>query len=291
MHFSGCHVTRYRYSSPVKCLPLDIRLKPRADYRQRLLEYKLEIDPSPNAISNSLDWDGNEVATAWFGHELDTLTISTSFEAETDDGDPFQFLLRADATRLPLVPAANEESHFAVYARPRAVTAEVEELVHELARDANFDTLKFVCDFNQWIYCHLEKIVRPTGVAWRPRQTLRESRGACRDLAVLFIEGCRLMNVPSRFVSGYSARSDDLTNHELHAWAEVFLPGGGWRGFDPSLGLAVTERHLAVAAGATPAEAAPTSGQFSGNATGHLETEVSICVGSLQPVAIRRDPH
>jgi len=105
---------------------------------------------------------------------------------------------------------------------------------------------------------------------------LRAGRGSCRDLAVLFIEACRTLNIPSRFVSGYGVSLDETTDHELHAWAEVYLPGAGWRGFDPSIGLAITERHLAVAVGATPELAAPTSGAFRGEAESWLETEIEI---------------
>jgi transglutaminase-like putative cysteine protease len=204
------------------------------------------------------------------------LTVTTAFEAETDDVNPFQFTLRADATRLPLVPIAEEEPHFVHYARSRSRASEVEESAHEQARDADFDTLRFVCDLNDSIHRRHEKIVRPEGAAWEPRQTLREGRGSCRDLALLFIEACRAMNIPSRFVSGYGLRLDESSNHELHAWAEVYLPGAGWRAFDPSLGLAITDRHLSVASAATPDLAAPTSGAYRGNAESRLEAEIEI---------------
>jgi transglutaminase-like putative cysteine protease len=72
------------------------------------------------------------------------------------------------------------------------------------------------------------------------------------------------MNIPARFVSGYLAEPDGSHDRQLHAWAEVYLPGAGWRGFDPTLGLAITDRHLAVAAGRTPANAAPIAGAFRG---------------------------
>ena len=276
MHFHVHHVTRYRYNRPVWCEPLTVRLRPRSDYRQRLLSFALDIEPAPNGLGESIDLEGNEVTTAWFEAATDFLTVTTSFEAETKDMNPFQFVLRPAATRLPLMPSAEEQRHYDLYARPRAGSAEVDELAQRLAREADFGTLDFLYGLNEWIHARHEKILRPDGAAWEPQQTLREGRGACRDLALLFSEVCRVFNIPSRFVSGYGASLDEATDRELHAWAEVYLPGAGWRGFDPSLGLAITEQHLAVAVGATPELAAPTSGTFRGDAESRLEAEIVI---------------
>ena len=97
-----------------------------------------------------------------------------------------------------------------------------------------------------------------------PRVTLEKGQGACRDLAVLFVAACRALGFGARFVSGYHQGHSEPMRRDLHAWAEVYLPGGGWRGYDPSLGLAVADRHVAVAAGTRPDQAAPISGSFRG---------------------------
>ncbi len=89
--------------------------------------------------------------------------------------------------------------------------------------------------------------------------------GSCRDLAVLFIETCRSVGIAARFVSGYHTVQPWQGARQLHAWAEIFLPGAGWRGYDPSQGLAVADQHIAIAAGATPQLAAPVTGSFRGN--------------------------
>jgi len=284
MYFTARHITRYRYSSPVWCHPLTVRLKPRTDFRQRLVRFSLDIEPSPNGLFCEIDLEGNDATTAWFdGATTASLTITTSFEVETAEVNPFQFLLRPDAARLPLVPLAAEEPYFALYARSSSRSPDAEDLAHEVARHADYDTVKFVCDMNDWIYRQHEKIVRPEDPAWLPRQTLYEGKGACRDLAVLLIECCRAMNIPSRFVSGYGLRLDQSEDHELHAWAEVYLPGAGWRAFDPSLGLAITDRHITVAVGATPDSAAPTSGTFRGNAKSNLEAQIEIAATTSAP--------
>lgn len=220
--------------------------------------------------------EGNDVATAWFGAPTDQLTISTTFEAETSDANPFQFLLCPAAMRLPLVASPLESPQFPLYAQPQSPAAEVEQFARDLASEAKFSTVDFLCGLNERIHARHEKIMRPDGGPWPADRTLREGRGACRDLAVLFIESCRVLNIPSRFVSGYGLSIDEATDRELHAWAEVYLPGAGWRGFDPTLGLVITERHLAVATGIAPELAAPVSGTFRGDASSTLSAEIEI---------------
>ena len=110
---------------------------------------------------------------------------------------------------------------------------------------------------------NVRPVVRPHGAALSPEATWGERTGACRDLAPLFNEVCRLVGLPARFVSGYGY-SDFLDERHLHAWSEVYLPGAGWRGFDPTIGLAVADRHIAVAAARDPEDTAPTSGTYRG---------------------------
>lgn len=96
---------------------------------------------------------------------------------------------------------------------------------------------------------------------------MTRKEGSCRDLAVLFIDACRHLGLTARFVSGYHTDEPADGIRRLHAWAEIYLPGAGWRGYDPSQGLATAERHIAIAAAATPRLAALVSGTFRGNGT------------------------
>jgi transglutaminase-like putative cysteine protease len=270
------HVTRFHYSHPVFCEPLTIRLRPPSNHRQKLLAYSLDVDPLPAGIAEFVDIEGNNAACTWFRGTTDVLTVSIAFSAQTIDLDPFQFLLRPYAEQLPLVPDVDQRPQFDAYTTRTAHCIEVEELAQQIADEVDCATVPFLCRMNEWIYTRHERMVRVDGPAWQPAETLWQRRGSCRDLAVLFIEACRAMSIPARFVSGYAAGTDDALEGQLHAWAEVYLPGAGWRGFDPSLGLAVTERHLAVATGRTPADAAPTSGTFRGDAQSRLHAEIEI---------------
>ncbi len=109
-----------------------------------------------------------------------------------------------------------------------------------------------------------QKLVREEGLPKRPSETLASQEGACRDLTVLYLDLCRWQGLAARFVSGYWRGGKASERRYLHAWAEVYLPGAGWRGFDPSSGLAVGDDHIAVAASPDPDGAAPVFGTYGG---------------------------
>jgi transglutaminase-like putative cysteine protease len=107
--------------------------------------------------------------------------------------------------------------------------------------------------------------------------------GSCRDLAVLYCDACRVMGIAARFVSGYECVTTVAgQNADMHAWAEVYLPGIGWRGYDPSRGLAVSNGHVAVAAGFDHDLASPVSGWYGGGAPSRMQTSLRIVVQDEQ---------
>jgi transglutaminase-like putative cysteine protease len=108
--------------------------------------------------------------------------------------------------------------------------------------------------------------------------TLREHDGTCRDLTVLFCAACRSAGIAARFVSGYECEAATQDSADMHAWAEVYLPGGGWRGYDPSQGLAVSTSHVAVAAAANPAMAASVSGIYRGAVRSRMQFAIAMQV-------------
>ncbi|HEV2448249.1 MAG TPA: transglutaminase-like domain-containing protein, partial [Candidatus Sulfopaludibacter sp.] len=123
-------------------------------------------------------------------------------------------------------------------------------------------------------------VVREDGPPLPPDVTLREGAASCRDLAVLFCAACRAHRLAARFVSGYERAAAFEEQSEMHAWAEVYLPGGGWRGYDPSRGLAVSTGHIAVAAAADPQLAAPIIGAYRGSARSTMEHSIHMQAGS-----------
>jgi transglutaminase-like putative cysteine protease len=151
-------------------------------------------------------------------------------------------------------------------------------LVARLRRQVDDRTIDFLFELCAALHRELRFIARPDGAPWTSDETLLRGEGACRDLAVVFIDACRGVGLAARFVSGYKLELDRIEeNADLHAWAEVYLPGGGWRGYDPSLGLVVADRHVAVAASCEPELAAPTTGSFRGTgAIGRMTAQVRL---------------
>jgi transglutaminase-like putative cysteine protease len=274
------HSLDYTYSRSVFCEPVTIRLRPRDDPFQTLRDWTCTIDPQPAGTSIYRDLDGNLILRAWFEGLTDHLKIHSAVEVETVSFDPFQYLLAPEAAVLPIRLDAIEQSLAATYSKPGTLSPRIAELAEELQRQTGKQTTRFLSALANHLHQTIEFIARPTGDPWTAEKTLADRTGSCRDIAVLFCEVCRASGLPARFVSGYAVEPDHAGCHHLHAWSEVYLPGAGWRGFDPTLGLAVADRHVAVAASRLPALAAPTSGVFRGTGvTSELHTKVEVSSG------------
>jgi transglutaminase-like putative cysteine protease len=275
MIFKIRHHLRYRYAAPAVLGPQSIRLRPREDGGQRLLDHLLQIDPQPSLRSACLDEHGNVAEHAWFVGQTELLELQAESTVETLRQNPFDFVIDADYTSLPWGRRIEGGRPGAVAALLGPVEAEAAELAAALRVESGNDALSFLMRLNRWINEKITYEVRPEGAALAAGETLGRARGSCRDLAVLFCAAARSEGVPARFVSGYHEGDPHMRIKELHAWAEVFLPGAGWRGFDPSIGLACSDRHIALAASPDPAGAAPLWGRFgSTTAESKLETEV-----------------
>ncbi len=309
MRFEVDHFTRYDYSQGVYLEPHSIRLRPRSDSFQRLIRYELQINPKPVVVSETLDVEGNPVAHAWFSDVTEFLELHVKFAAETLRPNAFDYLLLDKAGELPLryseslrpllAAALNPESapsasrqhqeglaggqqaqtrgQSAASTHSAAPNGPVAEFASQIAAGVNGQILPFLSELSRQIHRQIEMPIREIGHPLPAEQTLSERRGACRDVTVLFMECCRSQGIAARFVSGYQEGDNEAERSYMHAWAEVYLPGGGWRGYDPAHGLAIADRHIAVAASAKPEIAAPTRGTFRGTgATSKMHTELKI---------------
>jgi transglutaminase-like putative cysteine protease len=265
VRISVTHQTVYRYSSAVHLEPHTFRLRPRHDGSQRLLQHALSISPAPAGQSECLDQDGNVVVEAWFDQPVEALSIQTAFTVETLRHNPFDFLMReySASVRAALAPYFEEPA------------PAVREFAASIARGASHK-LDFLSALNGCLAQEFRYVVRETGAPHTADLTLRTREGSCRDLAVLFCGAARSMGIAARFVSGYECASAREAEVDTHAWAEVYLEGGGWRGYDPSSGLAVSTAHIAIAAAADPQLAAPVAGTFRGAADAKMEFAIAI---------------
>jgi len=275
MRIEITHSTRYTYSSPVLLEPHSLRVKPRHDAAQQIQTFDLEVFPQPLGRSEFVDLDGNSVIRVWFSEAVPALELKSHSVIDTTRDDPFDFLLQAGATSLPVRWSTQEDRHLAIYRMRRQPSRPVDELVACILDEVGHVTTLFLTTLSRRIAETCRHIRRPMGEPNAPSVTLIRQAGACRDLAVLFLDAARAAGLPARFVSGYLAAA--AAEPSLHAWAEVFLPGAGWRGFDPSQGLAVADRHVAVCAAADPGDAYVVDGTFLGSeVVSNLQADIDL---------------
>jgi transglutaminase-like putative cysteine protease len=149
-------------------------------------------------------------------------------------------------------------------------------LTRELVARFGSMTMDFLLGTTLYIHDQFTKTVRHEGPPHSPDQTLNMQKGSCRDLAVLLIEIFRNAGFAARFTSGYKIHHDEGMEHELHAWVEVYVPGAGWYGLDPSTGLTAGNDHIAVSSGIHSFHTMPVTGTFRGAATSHMSTDILI---------------
>jgi transglutaminase-like putative cysteine protease len=243
-----------------------LRLKPRDDFSQKLENFQMVLTPAPSGRSEGLDLYNNPVTLFWHTAELAKWEASTSFTIETLLNNPFNYLITdQQVLKLPAKYSKGNRQALAPYLFRPEPDGAVDELAQRLLTESDDNTLSFLYHMTDNLHRDFAQVVRLVGEALPPGKTLRRKEGACRDLTVLFIDLCRSLGIAARFVSGYKYDPDSKDSFELHAWAEVFLPGAGWRGYDPSLGLAVADTHIALASGPGHAEAGAVTGTFRGS--------------------------
>jgi transglutaminase-like putative cysteine protease len=264
MKFSITHSTTYTYAKPVGLAPHVFRLRPRCDGALWLSHFDIHIEPLPSALSQCLDLEGNTVTHAWFDGKTERLSVTSRSELETLRTNAFDYLLDPSAWRLPLRYPAGLETLLAPYSLRGESDDHIGKFAQEIANEAGGHTLDFLDGLNRRLHETCSHIIRERGLPQAPRFTLRRRRGSCRDLAVLFMDACRAVGIGARFVSGYRRYGRDPAKRYMHAWAEVFLPGGEWRGYDPTHGEPVADLHVVVAAAREPAGASPIQGAYFG---------------------------
>ena len=270
MLFHIRHALHYTYERPVFLEPTTLRLSPRRDPAQQLVHHKLLV-PQLTSSSHVLEADGGEAVILRFDGLHQELTIEAEMVVRTTRVNPFDWLVTHPAAlRLP-----------ATYPDAEALSlqgclhgvAPAEDGVHrwaaELAAEVDGSTTAFLMHMADRIHHSFHHVGRMDGEPMPPADTLASRTGACRDTAMLFVAACRSVGLAARFVSGYSMHHPaEVSEHELHAWAEVYLPGAGWRGYDPSLGLAVADGHVVLTAAPDHHLAAAISGSYRGTGVG-----------------------
>ncbi len=261
------HVTEYCFSSPVTLNQHRLLLRPREGHDVRIESSRLDISPEYH-IKWFRDVFDNSLAVVNFLEPANTLSIASSVVIQHYEDSPLNFSVEEYALQYPFMYQEGERIDLAAFQQP--LFRNDQAAVMSWLRDMNLcashmETLSLQTKLNQAIHSQFRYQMREEAGVQSPQQTLRMGSGSCRDYATLFIEACRCLGLASRFVSGYlHAPATEAGNASTHAWAEVYLPGRGWQGFDPTVGEITGNRHIAVAVARDPESIPPVSGSFIG---------------------------
>lgn len=277
------HVTEYRFANPVSLLPHRLLLRPRENHNVRIESSILEIFPA-HVLQWKRDVLDNSVALVSFSGLSDRLSITSNVVIQHYEENPFDFLLDDYAVDYPFDYAVAEQAELAPF-RQSTYPFDREAIQHwldGLGLRSPMQTFSLLDRLNREIAGRLYYRMREEPGVQSPAQTLALNSGSCRDFAALFMEACRHLGLASRFVSGYLfAEATEAGNASTHAWAETYLPGAGWKGFDPTSGEVTGNRHIAVAVASHPEAVPPVAGSFVGPAGQTPALTVAVRVGRL----------
>ena len=271
IHVALNHVTHYRYDRPINLGPQIIRLRPCAHARTRILSYSMKVTPGDHFINWQQDPQANYMARLVFPENTTEFRIEVDFVAEMAVHNPFDFFLEPQAENYPFSYPGEQAIELQPYRacitpRPQ-LNAYLRTIPNKKVR-----TIDFLVGLNQRIHNDISYTIRMEPGVQTPEETLTKRSGSCRDSAWLLVQVARHLGLAARFVSGYliqlapdiksldgpSGPEIDFT--DLHAWCEVYLPGAGWVGLDPTSGLLAGEGHIPVACSPDPGSAAPVTG-------------------------------
>ena len=268
------HRTRYRYAKPVWLSPHVVRLRPAPHCRTPVASYSLKVQPAEHFINWQQDPYSNRLARLVFPHKTAEFSVEVDLIADINVTNPFDFFLEKYAEEYPFRYDPILARELIPYRETLPPGPLLQRLVAEL-RSANLRTIDYLVELNKAIHHRIKYLIRLEPGIQTPEETLRLQSGSCRDSGWLLVQLLRHLGLAARFVSGYliqlaadvksldGPHGTDRDVTDLHAWAEVYLPGAGWVGFDPTSGLLAGEGHLPLACSAEPATAAAIDGYFS----------------------------
>lgn len=271
IHVALNHITRYRYDRRIALGPQIIRLRPCPHSRTRILSYSLRVSPAEHFINWQQDPQANYLARIVFPEKTRELTIEVDLIAEMAVINPFDFFLEPYAEKIPFAYEPWQQEELKPYIRTLPATPAFSAWLSGISREPTA-SVDFLVAINQRVFDHVRYLIRLEPGVQTPEETLNKASGSCRDSAWLLVQTLRHLGLAARFVSGYliqltadeksldgpSGPEKDFT--DLHAWCEVYLPGAGWIGLDPTSGLFAGEGHIPLACTPDPFSAAPLTG-------------------------------
>ncbi|EJM98212.1 DUF2126 domain-containing protein [Herbaspirillum sp. YR522] len=271
IHVALNHVTSYKYDRAINLGPQVIRLRPAPHSRTRILSYSLRVLPEQHFVNWQQDPESNYMARLVFPEKTTEFTIEIDLVAEMSVINPFDFFLEPYAEQFPFEYAEELHNELQPYRHKLPLSPLFKKFLEEIPTEP-MASANFLVALNQKLADHIAYTIRMEPGVQTPEQTLELGSGSCRDSSWLLVQLLRHLGLAARFVSGYliqltadqksldgpSGPEADFT--DLHAWCEVYLPGAGWIGLDPTSGLFAGEGHIPLSCTPEPASAAPVSG-------------------------------
>lgn len=272
------HRTYYNYSANVTLGAHNLLLRPREDYELRIESFTLKTTPESNILWHR-DVEGNSVAIASFDLPTNQLLIESEVIIQQFNEDPLDFLVSDYAISYPFSYREDEQILLSPYMElpeQETINAVHEWISNFWKPDETIQTYTLLQRIAEYIYQTLLYKVREEPGVQSATQTLSYGTGSCRDFALLFMEAVRCLGLASRFVSGYLYAPLMSEIGSTHAWAEVYLPGAGWKGFDPTIGKIAGSDHIAVAVARLAEAVPPIAGSFVGTADSTMDVGVWV---------------
>ncbi|MGB3815792.1 MAG: transglutaminase family protein [Shinella sp.] len=282
------HLTHYKYDKPVRLGPQIIRLKPAAHSKTKVISHSLKVSPDNHFVNLQQDPYGNYLARYVFPDLVTELKIEVDLVADMTVYNPFDFFVEEQAEHWPFDYPEDLREDLMIYRTPEPMGPALDAFMKTVDRAPHQRTVDMVVGLNARLQQEIGYVIRMEPGVQLPEQTLTTARGSCRDSSWLLVQILRNLGFAARFVSGYliqltpdlkaldgpSGTEVDFT--DLHAWCEVYIPGAGWIGLDPTSGLLTGESHIPLAATPHYRNAAPISGGYFGEANTQFDFAMTV---------------
>ena len=275
------HRTTYRYNQSVRIGQHKIMMRPREGHDVHIESSVLEIKPA-HTIRWMRDVNGNSLAKVDFNEMASEISFYSELVLNQYDTNPLDFILEDSAVNFPFIYDADslgELTAFMTILYPRDVAVLKEWLTQFWKPGEKIESIALLQNLNTHINRNFKYTRRDEAGVQTPAETIKLNSGSCRDFATLMLEACRCWGLAARFVSGYmQCEATEAGGASTHAWTEVYLPGAGWKGFDPTSGIMTGAQHVTVGVSRNPENAAPISGSFQGPPNSFLGIQVDVTV-------------